>query len=143
MLARRTQQLCITQKVRLYLDAVQGTCTDVLMYTVICMYLHTQVLSKKPARVDPFTTGNWLYAECPILCREQNIGHSAKLPFAESYTKNTRQRNDTRHIAALPSATYRTLGKDGFTKCQMAGTRHTLPLPSAGSRHSATPAPST
>jgi hypothetical protein len=55
------------------------------------------------------TTGNENFAECPELCRVQNIGHSAKILFAEC---STRQR--------------KTHGK--FMLCRVSGTRQNKTL---------------
>jgi hypothetical protein len=50
------------------------------------------------------TTGNSIFAECHMLCRVPNIGHSAKTLFTECHS---RQRF--------------TLGKDRFAECQTLG----------------------
>jgi hypothetical protein len=51
-----------------------------------------------------FTAGNSIFAECHMLCRVPNIGHSAKSHFAKY---RTRQRE--------------ALGNEGFAECLALG----------------------
>ena len=67
------------------------------------------------------TTGNGIYAECSVLCRVPNHGHSANKLFAECRAPGTRQSFCTRYIQFLPSSSTR----------QKSNTRHKIPVPSS------------
>ena len=67
------------------------------------------------------TTGKGIYAECFVICRVPNHGHSANKLFAECRAPGTRQRFRTRYIPFLPSSSTR----------QKSNTRHKIPVPSS------------
>ena len=67
------------------------------------------------------TTGNGIYAECFVICRVPNHGHSANKLFAECRAPGTRQSFCTRYIQFLSSSSTR----------QRSNTLHTIPLPSS------------
>ena len=61
------------------------------------------------------------FAECSVLCRVSNHGHSANKLFAECRAPGTRQSFCTRYIQFLPSSSTR----------QKSNTRHKIPVPSS------------
>ena len=68
------------------------------------------------------TTGKPTYAECQVLCRVQNLKHSAKELFVECPPKSTRWTTGTQRNKSLPSAGQLALGKD--TLCRVSQAKH-------------------
>jgi len=64
--------------------------------------------------VDIHHYRNRLYAKCLILCRELKVRHTAKPAFAESYTKNTRQKNAKSETQINKKKVNRSLYCDGY-----------------------------
>ena len=48
------------------------------------------------------TTGNWIFAVCPIVCREPKLGHTAKETLAVCLKWSSRQIIGTRQRTLLP-----------------------------------------
>jgi hypothetical protein len=78
-------------------------------------------LASLPSHVAPTTTGNEDFAECPEICREQNIRHSAKILFAECSTRQ--RKTHGKFILCRVSGTRhnKTLGKEFFAECRALG----------------------
>ena len=76
------------------------------------------------------TTGNGIYAECSVLCRVPNHGHSANNLFAECRAPGTRQSFRTRYIPFFAefqhSAKVQHSAYNTFAEFREAGTRQHL-----------------
>ena len=78
------------------------------------------------------TTGNSIVAECRLLCRVPKVEHLATRAYTECYTKDTRQRHDTRQYYVCRVLAQEHTVNFSFTVCLTRGTRQTSVLPSAG-----------
>ena len=64
-----------------------------------------------------FTTGNFDFAVCTIVCRVQIHGHMSNMIFAECAQENTRQNQSTRQSHGLPWAFLWHTAKSWFVVC--------------------------
>jgi hypothetical protein len=67
------------------------------------------------------TTGNQHFAECQMLCRAQNIGHSAKILFAECRTRQRQTHGEFILYRVSGTRQSKTLGKDHFAEGRALG----------------------
>ena len=86
-------------------------------------------------RVMVLTTGNWIFAVCPIVCREPKLGHTAKETLAVCLKWSSRQTTGTRQRALLPCAAERDTRQTITTRQKFSNRNGFTSLPCANGQN--------